>query len=57
MVELKHNPPRMLWAGMTAAHLIVPSFLDGPVNTACYAEMLEVWLISQLTEIGSMEDV
>jgi hypothetical protein len=57
MVELKHNPPHILWADMPAAHMIVPSFLDGPVNTVRYAEMFEVWLISRLTEIGLMEDV
>jgi hypothetical protein len=29
----------MLWAGMTATHLIEPYFFDGPVNTASYAEI------------------
>jgi hypothetical protein len=34
----------MLWAGMTAAHLIGPYFFDGPVNNASYTEMLEASL-------------
>jgi hypothetical protein len=42
---------------MTAAHLIGSYFFDGPVNTTSYAEMLEVWLIPQLTNRGLMEDV
>jgi hypothetical protein len=33
MVELEHNPPHvMLWAGMTATHLIGPYVFDGPIN-------------------------
>jgi hypothetical protein len=58
MVELEHNPPHvMLWAGMTATHLIGPYFFDGPVNTAFCAEMLEVLLIPQRKDRGLMEDV
>jgi hypothetical protein len=47
----------MMWAGMTATHLIGPYFFDGPVNAAFYAEMSEVWLIQQLRDRGLMEDV
>jgi hypothetical protein len=58
MVKLEHNPPHViLWAGMTAVHLICSYFFDGPVNTASYAEMLEIWLIPQVRERGLMEDM
>jgi hypothetical protein len=35
---------------MTAAHLIGPYFLDGPINATSYAEILEAWLIPQLRD-------
>lgn len=44
------NLPHVMWAGVIAAHLIGSYFFDGPVNTTSYAEMLDTWLISQLTE-------
>jgi hypothetical protein len=47
----------MLWASMTATHLIGPYFFDGTVNAASYAEMLQVWLIPQLRNRGLMENV
>jgi hypothetical protein len=57
MVEFEHNPPHVMWAGMTATHLIDLYFFDGPVNATSYAEMLVVWLIPQLRDRGLMEDV
>jgi hypothetical protein len=52
-----HDPPHVMRARMTAAHLIGSYFFDGPLNAASYAEMLQVWLIPQLGNRGLMEDV
>jgi hypothetical protein len=47
----------MLWAGMTATHMIGPYFFDGPVNIASYAEMLEVSLLPQLRDRRLVKDM
>ena len=55
--ELEHNPPHVIWAGMTSDYLIVPYFFDGPVNAASYSAMLETCLIPQLRDRGPLYDV
>lgn len=58
LVDLEYDPPHvMMWAGMTATHLVHLYFFDGPVNAASYANMLEARLIQQLRDRGFMEDV
>jgi hypothetical protein len=53
MVELEHNPPRMLWEGMTVTHLIGPFPFDRPVNAASYLEILEACLYHSSETEGS----
>ena len=49
--EIVPNPPHvMVWAGMTAEHLLGPYFFDGPVNENSYLSM--IWLLPQLTVKG-----
>jgi hypothetical protein len=56
-VELNHNSPHMLWAGMTVTHLTGTYFFSGPVNAASYVEMLpQECLILLLRDRGLMKN-
>lgn len=51
--ELEHNPPHvMIWAAMSATHLIGPYFFDGAVNQIAYLTMLRDWFIPHLQDRG-----
>jgi hypothetical protein len=54
MVELEHNPPHLMWAGMTASHFSGPCFFIGHADATSYAEMLEAL---ELRDRGLMENV
>jgi hypothetical protein len=57
-VEMEHNPPHMMmWACITATHLVGLYFFDGHVNAASYAKTLEAWITRQLRDRGLTENV
>lgn len=55
--ELEHNPPHvMIWAAMSAKHLIGPYFFAGPVNQHTYLSMLREWFIPELERLDVLQD-
>lgn len=47
--EIQQNPPHvMIWAAISAKHLIGPYFFEGPVNQESYSHMIENWFLGEL---------
>ena len=56
--ELEHNPPHvMIWAGVSADHLIGPYLFDKPVNQESYATMIKDWLIPELSRLNIKDTI
>jgi hypothetical protein len=46
--ELQHNPPHVIWAGISGRHIFHPYFFVGSVNQHISLTMLRDWLVTQL---------
>jgi hypothetical protein len=51
--EIENNPPHvMVWAALSAIHLIGPFFSNGFVTQHSYLDMLRQWFVPQLHVLG-----
>jgi hypothetical protein len=53
----EHNPPHVMWVGMTTTHLIGPYYFFLDLLTHLNTRMLEAWLIPQFRDTWFMKDV
>ena len=56
--EVEHNPPHvMIWAGVSADHLIGQYFFEQSVNPKTYSPMIKDWLIPELDRLHIKDTV
>ena len=56
--EVEHNPPHvMIWAGVSADHLIGPYLFEHSVNQQTYSAMIKDWLIPELHRLHIKDTV